>query len=480
MSPKFAKMIAEMKSYLKNQPLEERVFARNYLTREMHKLNIFPEDPINCVEWIRYDMIHVPEHLKAGTELVNKKLMTIELRETGLTSPISVEDKLDHFEIIDQQGADIYTAILDDNGLLNRLNGYLPIIKLKKQEMTSLKKFFVSKSDVSRANFIRKSIDRIKPDSVYIICDKDRQHVYEGIEATTLPLRDLNKAANWIRFKNEFSKKSLLVIDQVLKFVFFGDGKKKYLKDMSQSFNYVIVTDVVPFYSDPAEIFYPFWFLGKEILGYNNYNSFAANHAEEKEDGTIDQSHSFDVLKEKIKDYYVQDYKRFFVDREYVEWEMTEEDIERYEAKKKEEADNFTNPIKLYNTCSTVINLIETKFKVIDRITRDLKNTCIAINALGPYPGMFKKHMANKSIDFLSIHGNPADYDKYDTVILAEMPIVKPHDWIYIEPRLEGKRVIQLSLTNNKLEVHFHNKIFNNQLRNEFDAHFYNADMLWT
>jgi hypothetical protein len=341
-----------------------------------------------------------------------------------------------------------------------------------------MKKFYVTKSDKSRVNFIRKSIEEINPSNIYILCEKDRAKVYEGIEALILPLKDLNKTENWIEFTKTVNENSLLVIDNVLKCVYFGDGKKDYLKNISQGLKNVIVTDIVPFYTEPHEIFYPFYLLGKNILGYGSYNTFKGNHFEEKNNGGVDLAHSFSVLKDKIKDYYIQDYDCFFKKRQFVEWQMTEQDLQKYITRKSKETSEFTNPIKLYNACSEQINLIETKYEALNKATKDLKNACIVINALGIYPKMIGKYIENKSVKFLSIHSQPSDFEKFETIVLAEMPIVKPHSWLYIEASLKySQDIIQLKLINNKLESYFHDKIFNNELRAQFDSSFYSTNL---
>lgn len=341
-----------------------------------------------------------------------------------------------------------------------------------------MKKFFVSKSDNNRVHFIKDSIKSIKPDNVYIICENERKQVYKDIDAVVLPLKDLNKCENWILFKESFTGNSLLVVDNILKFVFFGDGKKKYLKDYSQSINNIIVTDVVPFYTEPSEIFYPFYFLGKGILGYNNYSAFASNNLEETKDGEILDAHSFDILKEKIKDYYIQDYECFFSERLVYDFELSEFEIERYNDRKEKESDNYSNPIKLFNACSEEINLTESRFEAVNKLTIDRVNKkgCIVINCGGIFPKMYLKRMQNKNIDFKTIHSDISEFKGYDYVILAEMPIVKSYNWIYIESVLDCE-IIQLNLTNNNLEKHFNKKIFNNELRKQFDTAFYNANM---
>lgn len=338
--------------------------------------------------------------------------------------------------------------------------------------------FYVSKSDKNKLDFINSYLSKHKVSNIFIICEGSRKHIFKDINAFVVGFKDLNKSDNWIRFVNELNTNSLLIVDNVVKFMFFGDGKKKYIKELSQSINYKIMLDVVPFFTEPYEIFYPFWFLGKEILGYNNLSSFKANHFEEKENGEIGKAHDFETLKHKISDYYVQDYNQFFKERSIIEWAMSATEVKNYDVKKTDEIKSFTNPVKLYNSCSTIINLIESKFKIVAQLSDSLQNVCVVINCLGRFPNMFKKYMKNKNVTFLSIHSKPKEFSTFDNIILAEMPIVKPHSWIYIESSLTHKNKLhQINLTNNNLETLFYNKIFNNETRKQFDAYFYSNNL---
>jgi len=334
-----------------------------------------------------------------------------------------------------------------------------------------MKKFFVSKTDENKVSFIKKSIDIIKPDYVYILCEKERMEVFNDINAVILPLKELNKNANWITFINTLTKDSLLIIDNVLKFVFFGDGKKKYLKDVSQSINNIIVTDVVPFYTEPHEIFYPFWFLGKEILGYNSYNTFKANHFEEKEDGSIDTAHSFSVLKEKIQDYYIQDYERFFNNRELVEWKMSEISMTEYKEKKSDALNKYNNPIQMKTAFADFVNLLQIKAELIKPLI--YKKTCLVINYM-PYSKKIKSFLDGYKFDILSYHEvNHKLFSNYDTIIFYDNIIIKQHNLFYIEPFLKGK-IYNLVETSAGIDINLYNSIYNIELRNNFDKNFGN------
>jgi hypothetical protein len=344
-----------------------------------------------------------------------------------------------------------------------------------------MKKFFVSKSDASRTAFIRKAVEEVRPTSLYILCEKSRAEVYAGFtEAAILPLKELNKAAAWIGLVSALDDGTMLVIDSVLKFVFFGDGKKKYLKSLSQSLKHVIVTDVVPFYAEPGEIFYPFWFLGKSILGYDAYSAFKANHLEEKSDGSVDFSHSFSVLKSKIKDYYVQDYANFFDSLQVIEFEMAATERANYELVKKRASGDFTSPIKLYSDVSEAINLVDSRYAATKKLAESLltgifddgKRIAI-VNNSASYASRHRKKLGN--FDFLTFHDDPKKFEAYDAAIFMQLPVVKPYSLFYI---LCGRsHFYQLHLADNKLEQYFFNKIYNHELRRQFDNFFYHADV---
>jgi hypothetical protein len=332
-----------------------------------------------------------------------------------------------------------------------------------------MKKFFVSKSDVNKIEFLKNAILNVKPDIVYILCEPQRECVFNSINAKILPLKDLNKNANWITFINTFSKNSMIVIDNVLKFIHFGDGKKKYIKDVSQSINNVIVMDVVPFYTEPHEIFYPFWFLGKDILGYNSYSTFKANHLEEGIDGDIDYSHSFKVLKDKISNYYIQDYKKFWNERQLIEWQMKEENKENYIKNKKNAIADYNNPIKMKTAFADFVNLLEEKAESVKGIING--KTCLVINYL-PYSKKIKSFFDFYLFDIVSYHtDNASIFSKYDNIIFYDNIIVKQHALFYIEPFIQGK-IYNLIETSAGIDMSLFNSVYDIELRNEFDKYF--------
>lgn len=338
-----------------------------------------------------------------------------------------------------------------------------------------MKKFFVSKSDESRVSFIKKALDSIETDNVWVICSKERGHVYSSLNAKVLPMKELNKAGNWIEFVNTFTNSSMLVIDNVLQFMFFGDGKKDYLKNFAQRINHCIVTDVVPFYTEPYEIFYPFYFLGKEILGYNSYNAFKANHSEEKPDGSIDFSHSFDVLKHKISDYYVQDYEKFFLCRGVIEWCMSDSEYSTY-LEDKANSQDYKNPVQLITKFADYINLLPSKASKLIPLIKG--KTAIVLN-YALYAKFIKSMLPKniQSVDFITYHVKDCSaFSNYDTIIYYDNIIVKPHNVFYIEPFIRGNIHCFVEKRTN-LDTNLFSKVYNIPLRNEFDKHFYEKNL---
>jgi hypothetical protein len=209
--------------------------------------------------------------------------------------------------------------------------------------------------------------------------------------------------------------------------------------------------------------------LGKGILGYNSYNTFQSNHKEEKSDGSINMAHSFDVLKDKIKDYYVQDYSNFFEDVSFVQFSMTENEMNEYDAAKEMYKDT-DNPILLYRQVSTHINVIQSRFDCAKKLLSTLLgSTAIVIN-YAPNAKKYKHEIAD--VDYLTYNSDPSCFKKYDNIIFLKMPITKHHNMFYV---LQNKcNYYQLHINNNKLDKFFFDKIYNSQLRLDFDKHFSN------
>lgn len=338
----------------------------------------------------------------------------------------------------------------------------------------TLKHFFVSKSDEAKIKFINKYIKRVKPSNIFILCESDRKHLFQDIDNSMIVgFKKLNETENWINFVNGVNEETLLIVDNIVKFIFFGDGKKKYLTQISQSIDRMIVMDSVPFFEEVSQMYYPFYFLGKDILGYNNYSAFKANHFEEAEDGSINKAHSFKTLKSKIQDYYIQDYKKFFTEKEDIWWEMSESEKADYEEEKERTTNDMDNPIAIFNQMSTKINLIKSKFERLSELTKGSDHWNIILNAGGRFPVMIKKHLENKNVSFHSFHDkNTEKYKEMDNLIYLETPIVKAYKLFYIDALLKPSCKVYLFRINNNLETYFYNRVFNNELRNEFDKHF--------
>lgn len=336
------------------------------------------------------------------------------------------------------------------------------------------KKFFVSKSDSAKVAFLERAIEDIRPSSIYILCEPSRKEVYKGIDAVCMPLKNLNKTKEWITFVNTFDQNSLLVIDNVIKFLNYGDGKKKHLRVISQSLNNVLVMDVVPFYTEPYEIFYPFFFLDKSILGYNSYNSFKANHMEEKADGEIAPAHSFGVLKEKLKGFYQQDYSSFFVPREIIKWEMAQGERERYAEVVGNLGDGYSNPIKIMTKAADTVNLFQSKADVLSSLVEELNGAIAVVINILSYEKRIRGMMSSKKdITFKTFHDSDyTSFAQYDHVVFYDNIIVKPHNVFYIEPYIRGKAYCFLEPTS-KIDQKLYERVYGSGLRDDFNQNFY-------
>jgi hypothetical protein len=173
-----------------------------------------------------------------------------------------------------------------------------------------------------------------------------------------------------------------------------------------------------------------------------------------------------DDLKDKIKDYYVQDYDTFFNERKIIEWKMSDNEFKEYEERKMKS--DFKNPIKLITTFADYINLITSKALAVDGIL--FGKTAIVINYM-PYAKKISAILPIFSnVEFVSYHEtSPEKFSRYDTIIFYDNIIVKPHTLFYIEPHIKG-RCYCLIETSVNLDMHLFNRIYNIELREKIST----------
>jgi hypothetical protein len=186
------------------------------------------------------------------------------------------------------------------------------------------------------------------------------------------------------------------------------------------------------------------------------------------------------VLKSKVEGYYVQDYADFFDNLKVVEFEMSAAEQSGYELAKKRAIGDFVHPVKLYSDVSEAINLVDSRYAATKKLAESLltgifddgKKIAI-VNNSAAYTPRHRKKLGN--FDFLTFRDDPKKFEAYDAVIFMQLPVIQPYNLFYI---LCGRqKFFQLHMTNNNLEKYFFEKIYNHELRRQFDRFFYHADV---
>lgn len=179
------------------------------------------------------------------------------------------------------------------------------------------------------------------------------------------------------------------------------------------------------------------------------------------------------MLKEKIKDYYIQDYDKFFNERKIIKWKMGDDELKEYEKRKMKS--DFKNPIKLITTFADYINLLTSKASAVDGIL--FGKTAIVINYM-PYAKKISAMLpVFSNIEFVSYHETlPEKFSRYDTIIFYDNIIVKPHILFYIEPNIKGQCYCMIETSVN-LDMYLFNRIYNIELRNHFNSFFYGTNL---
>jgi hypothetical protein len=163
----------------------------------------------------------------------------------------------------------------------------------------------------------------------------------------------------------------------------------------------------------------------------------------------------------------VQDYSNFFEDVSFVEFSMNETEKNEYDAAK-ERYKHTDNPILLYRQVSTHINVIESRFECAKRVLSTLKGKVAIVINYAPNAKKYKHQIGD--YDYLTFSSEPSCFEKYDHVVFLKMPITKHQTIFYILQN--HTNFYQLHLDNNKLDKFFFDKIYNNELRLQFDNYF--------
>lgn len=114
---------------LSNMPLDELVEELNYIRGKLHDLSPFKQEPVDCVEWVRFDAVHANDYNPNSVAPPEMELLRHSIVSDGFTQPIVTWDNNGGREVVDGFHRNRVGKECDD--VKKRVKGYLPVVKIK-------------------------------------------------------------------------------------------------------------------------------------------------------------------------------------------------------------------------------------------------------------------------------------------------------------------------------------------------------------
>lgn len=94
-------MIKETISWLANLSEEERVDRINELRLEIRKISPFHNEPVDCVQWVKQDLVKANDYNPNSVAPPEMELLHTSIKEDGYTQPIVVYAHDGIYEVVD-------------------------------------------------------------------------------------------------------------------------------------------------------------------------------------------------------------------------------------------------------------------------------------------------------------------------------------------------------------------------------------------
>ena len=110
--------------------LDEKIEYLNKIRAELHKHSPFSSEPVDCVLWVKGEMLKANDYNPNSVAPPEMKLLATSIRQDGYTQPIVAWDKgSDGHEVIDGFHRNRVGKEVKD--IAKRIHGYLPIAQIQ-------------------------------------------------------------------------------------------------------------------------------------------------------------------------------------------------------------------------------------------------------------------------------------------------------------------------------------------------------------
>lgn len=114
-------------------PRDEKIEAINRVKQELHKISPFSMEPVDCVLWIKQDLIKANDYNPNSVAPPEMKLLELSILEDGYTQPIVTFDEGGKREVVD--GFHRNRIGKESKGVGDRIQGYLPVVSINESRV---------------------------------------------------------------------------------------------------------------------------------------------------------------------------------------------------------------------------------------------------------------------------------------------------------------------------------------------------------
>lgn len=132
MENKKLRILTELKEITREfdgMPLEEIVDILNSMKEHLHEVGPFKGEPVDLVTWVKNDLVVANDYNPNSVAPPEMKLLETSILQDGYTQPIVTFQSEERIEVVD--GFHRNRVGKESNDVRNRINGYLPVVKIK-------------------------------------------------------------------------------------------------------------------------------------------------------------------------------------------------------------------------------------------------------------------------------------------------------------------------------------------------------------
>ncbi len=126
------KQLKEIIKKISELELDDKVEAINRIKLELHKISPFSQEPVDFVQWVKFDKVEANDYNPNSVAAPEMKLLERSISEDGYTQPIVSweNDEKELFEVVD--GFHRNRVGKESKEITERIKGYLPLVVINK------------------------------------------------------------------------------------------------------------------------------------------------------------------------------------------------------------------------------------------------------------------------------------------------------------------------------------------------------------